>query len=150
MGVDDELSTPILQNSDDDDERFRRRFNDDELDAGGQSGCCCNPSSGCHRFIALILMCLVGFGEYSIFASLEYCLLACLLIIFHSNNFSASYFCYDNPGALQNYFMKDMDMSTTQFVWLYSIYSWPNVVLCFIGGFLMDRLVFNFFTLVLF
>ena len=22
---------------------------------------------------------------------------------------------------------------------LYSIYSWPNVILCFIGGFLMDR-----------
>lgn len=22
---------------------------------------------------------------------------------------------------------------------LYSIYSWPNVVLCFIGGFLLDR-----------
>lgn len=22
---------------------------------------------------------------------------------------------------------------------LYSIYSWPNVVLCFIGGFLIDR-----------
>lgn len=70
MGVDDELSTPILQNSDDDDERFRRRFNDDELDAGGQSGCCCNPSSGCHRFIALILMCLVGFGKLIGFFSL--------------------------------------------------------------------------------
>lgn len=66
MGVDDELSTPILQNSDDDDERFRRRFNDDELDAGGASGCCCNPSSACHRFIALILMCLVGFGEFRV------------------------------------------------------------------------------------
>lgn len=63
---------------------------------------------------------------------------------------SASYFCYDNPGALQNYFMKDMDMSTTQFVWLYSIYSWPNVVLCFIGGFLMDRFVVLFFSNVLF
>lgn len=32
-----------------------------------------------------------------------------------------------------------MNLSTTQFVMLYSIYSWPNVVLCFIGGFLMDR-----------
>lgn len=65
--------------------------------------------------------------------------------IFRASLSLASYFCYDNPGALQNYFMKDMDMSTTQFVWLYSIYSWPNVVLCFIGGFLMDRLVPFFF-----
>lgn len=76
MGVDDELSTPILQTSDDDEERFRRRFNDDELDAGGQSGCCCNPSSACHRFIALILMCLVGFGELNAF---------CLLLQRHMN-----------------------------------------------------------------
>lgn len=61
MGVDDELSTPILH-SDDDEERNRRTFSDDELDAGG-GGLCCNPASACHRFIALILMCLVGFGN---------------------------------------------------------------------------------------
>lgn len=35
--------------------------------------------------------------------------------------------------------MKDLHMSTTQFVLLYSIYSWPNVIFCFIGGFLLDR-----------
>lgn len=64
MGVDDELSTPILH-SDEDEHRNRRTFNDDELDAGNEfGGVCCNPSSTCHRFIALILMCLVGFGEY--------------------------------------------------------------------------------------
>lgn len=52
---------------------------------------------------------------------------------------SGSYFCYDNPGALQDNFKNDLGMSTSQFVMLYSIYSWPNVVLCFIGGFLLDR-----------
>lgn len=67
MAVDDELSTPILH-SDDESNRNRRRYNDDELD--GSNGCaagCCNPSSGCHRFIALILMCLVGFGKICAF-----------------------------------------------------------------------------------
>lgn len=64
MGADDELSTPILH-SDDDEGRNRRTFNDDELNAeSGVGGCCCNPSSTCHRFIALILMCLVGFGNF--------------------------------------------------------------------------------------
>lgn len=65
MAVDDELSTPILH-SDDDETTNRRRFRDDELEHGasGCGACCCNPTSGCHRFIALILMCLVGFGEY--------------------------------------------------------------------------------------
>lgn len=51
----------------------------------------------------------------------------------------ASYFCYDNPGALQDNFKSDLHLSTTEFALLYSIYSWPNVILCFIGGFLIDR-----------
>lgn len=55
------------------------------------------------------------------------------------SQFTASYFCYDNPGALQDNFKADLDLTTTQFAMLYSIYSWPNVILCFIGGFLIDR-----------
>ncbi|XP_055593267.1 major facilitator superfamily domain-containing protein 1-like [Uranotaenia lowii] len=118
---DDEVRRPILQDTDSEDppgdsrERISRQSDDDELNqrsAGCGSSACCNPKSSLHRFIALILMCLVGFG---------------------------SYFCYDNPGALQDKFKSDLDLSTTQFVWLYSIYSWPNVILCFIGGFLIDR-----------
>lgn len=88
---------------------------DNELDpqpTGCGASMCCNPTHTVHRFIALIFMCLLGFG---------------------------SYFCYDNPGALQEVFRKDLDLSTTQFTLIYSIYSWPNVVLCFVGGFLIDR-----------
>lgn len=64
MAVDDELSTPILHS--DGEATNRRTFRDDELEHGasGCVACCCNPTSSCHRFIALILMCLVGFGEY--------------------------------------------------------------------------------------
>lgn len=72
---------------------------------------CCSPKRAPYRFLGLALMCLLGFG---------------------------SYFCFDNPGALQDNFMDDLQMSTSKFVLLYSIYSWPNVVLCFIGGFLLD------------
>lgn len=43
------------------------RAADDEL-AEPLTGCastaCCNPSSTLHRFIALIFMCLLGFGEF--------------------------------------------------------------------------------------
>lgn len=53
--------------------------------------------------------------------------------------FSGSYFCYDNPAALQDNFMQDLKLTTSQFVYLYSWYSWPSVVLCIVGGFLMDR-----------
>ncbi|XP_037817132.1 LOW QUALITY PROTEIN: major facilitator superfamily domain-containing protein 1-like [Lucilia sericata] len=94
---------------------IRRGPPDNELDpqpTGCGASACCNPSSGFHRFLALIFMCLLGFG---------------------------SYFCYDNPGALQEVFKKDLNITTTEFTLIYSIYSWPNVVLCFVGGFLIDR-----------
>lgn len=42
---------------------------DDELTeplTGCASTACCNPSATLHRFIALIFMCLLGFGEFNI------------------------------------------------------------------------------------
>ena len=57
---------------------FGEGFDDSEPILGpaytGGCGFFCNPQSICHKGIALVLMCSVGFG---------------------------SYFCYDNPGALQ-------------------------------------------------
>ena len=32
-----------------------------------------------------------------------------------------------------------VEIDTTQYVLLYSLYSWPNVVLSVFGGFLLDR-----------
>lgn len=72
----------------------------------------CDPRRGPHRFIVLIFTCFLNFG---------------------------SYFCYDNPAALQEEIMDDMDVTNSQYLLLYSLYSWPNVVLCFIGGILIDR-----------
>ena len=46
----------------------------DDLE-GCWAGPLCHPNSFLHRLIALTLMCVLGFG---------------------------SYFCYDNPGAIQN------------------------------------------------
>jgi len=73
----------------------------------------CDPRHWVHRYIALIFMCFLGFG---------------------------SYFCYDNPGALEKHIESDMQVSTSTYMGLYSWYSWPNVILCFFGGFLIDRL----------
>ncbi|XP_032486911.1 major facilitator superfamily domain-containing protein 1 isoform X1 [Phocoena sinus] len=72
----------------------------------------CDPSRLAHRLLVLLLMCFLGFG---------------------------SYFCYDNPAALQTQVKRDMQVNTTKFMLLYAWYSWPNVVLCFFGGFLVDR-----------
>ena len=35
--------------------------------------------------------------------------------------------------------LKDMEVQTDKYVLLYSLYSYPNVILCFFGGFLLDR-----------
>ncbi|XP_062988117.1 major facilitator superfamily domain-containing protein 1 isoform X3 [Elgaria multicarinata webbii] len=72
----------------------------------------CDPERLAHRVLVLALMCFLGFG---------------------------SYFCYDNPAALQTQVQRDMKVDTYHFMLLYAWYSWPNVVLCFFGGFLIDR-----------
>uniref|UniRef100_T1INA2 Lysosomal dipeptide transporter MFSD1 n=1 Tax=Strigamia maritima TaxID=126957 RepID=T1INA2_STRMM len=80
------------------------------------SGCgatlCCNPYRPFHRFVTVIFMCFLSFG---------------------------SYFCYDNPGALQTSIKNVMGISTEEFMQFYAWYSWPNVILSLIGGFLIDR-----------
>ncbi|XP_033616610.1 major facilitator superfamily domain-containing protein 1-like [Fukomys damarensis] len=70
-----------------------------------------DPTRLAHRLLVLLLMCFFGFG---------------------------SYFCSDNPAALQTQILWDMQVNTTKFMVLYAWYSWPNVVLCFLGGFLID------------
>ncbi|CAL8362783.1 unnamed protein product [Merluccius merluccius] len=72
----------------------------------------CDPTRLLHRIVVLVFMCFLGFG---------------------------SYFCYDNPASLQTEVTQDMNLNTSQFMQLYAWYSWPNVVLCFLGGFLLDR-----------
>uniref|UniRef100_UPI00358F3B5D lysosomal dipeptide transporter MFSD1 isoform X1 n=2 Tax=Myxine glutinosa TaxID=7769 RepID=UPI00358F3B5D len=73
----------------------------------------CDPRRKPHRFLVLMLMCSLSFG---------------------------SYFCYDIPAALQTQIKQDMKVNSAQFMQLYAWYSWPNVILCFIGGFLIDRI----------
>uniref|UniRef100_A0A7N8X458 Lysosomal dipeptide transporter MFSD1 n=1 Tax=Mastacembelus armatus TaxID=205130 RepID=A0A7N8X458_9TELE len=72
----------------------------------------CDPSHLLHRMVVLVLMCFLGFG---------------------------SYFCYDNPAALQTELLQVITSVNETFMQLYAWYSWPNVVLCFFGGFLIDR-----------
>uniref|UniRef100_A0A8C4E1Q8 Lysosomal dipeptide transporter MFSD1 n=1 Tax=Dicentrarchus labrax TaxID=13489 RepID=A0A8C4E1Q8_DICLA len=83
--------------------------------AGRPMWAICDPSHLLHRVVVLLFMCFLGFG---------------------------SYFCYDNPAALQTQVIQDLNLNTAKFMQLYAWYSWPNVVLCFFGGFLLDRIVF--------
>lgn len=82
-----------------------------EQDTSSCSYVCCHPKGSGHRFIALFFMCWLGFG---------------------------SYFCFDTPSSLINTFKEDLHLSNTEFSLLYSLYSWPTVVLCVVGGILVD------------
>jgi len=79
--------------------------------------------------LVLLLSCLLGFG---------------------------SYFCYDSPAALQGELMESLNLTHSEYMGLYSWYSWPNVFLCFVGGYLIDAvlgrrrggILFSFFVLI--
>jgi len=66
------------------------------------------------QVVGLLLMSIIGFGAF---------------------------FCFDNPGALQTQLISELDLSTSDFASLYAAYSWPNVVLPVLGGFLIDKLL---------
>ena len=86
-------------------------LSNDEVEVGCNSSFPCNPKRRLHRYLMLISMCLLGFG---------------------------SFFCYDNPAALENEFMKDLSLSGQSYMELYAFFSWPNIILSCIGGFLID------------
>ncbi len=51
-----------------------------------------------------------------------------------------SYFCYDNPGALQDDIKHVLKLSNTEISLLYSVYSYPNMVLPILGGIFLDKI----------
>ncbi|KAF5274952.1 hypothetical protein FQR65_LT04293 [Abscondita terminalis] len=86
----------------------------DMLDKNERGSCAyiwCHPKGSGHNFAVLCLMCLLGSG---------------------------SYFCFDTPSALLNIFKEDLNITSTQFSLFYSLYSWPTVILCVVGGILVD------------
>ena len=88
------------------------RRTDDVDDEGGYSFCCCTPFSETFRIFVLIFSCLLTYG---------------------------SYYSYDNPAALTEYFKQHLCHNDTfNYLALYSVYSWPNTIQPFIGGWIID------------
>lgn len=52
-----------------------------------------------------------------------------------------SYFCYDNPAPLKTALTHEpYNLSESQWSSLYSIYSFPNMVLPLVGGIFIDKI----------
>ncbi|KER22066.1 transporter, major facilitator family protein [Opisthorchis viverrini] len=86
--------------------------NDRDVSQGCGASLACDPRRRLHRYMMLFFICFLSFG---------------------------SYFCYDNPAALQDVMIRDLSLTETDFMNLYAWYSWPNVILSLVGGFLIDR-----------
>ena len=68
---------------------------DHEKNASDRNNILCDPNRFLYRYIGLFFICLVNFGTY---------------------------FCYDNPAALQDNFKNDLNISTATFAGFYSWY----------------------------
>ena len=51
-----------------------------------------------------------------------------------------SYFCYDNPGPIETQLEEDYHLDSTQYSYLYTVYSMPNMVLPIFGGLFLDKI----------
>jgi MFS family permease len=73
-----------------------------------------SPHHRAYRFIVLVLICVLTFGGY---------------------------YSYDLPGSL-SYAYTDpsiLNLNAFQYNLLYSVYSWPNTILPFFGGYISDK-----------
>ena len=61
-----------------------------------------------------------------------------LMLLFASTVCFGNYFVYDNPSALQTQIENRLHIDTFEFTMLYSVYSFPNIILPLLGGFFVD------------
>ena len=66
----------------------------------------------------------------------------CLLVFsWKVRNLYISYFCFDNPNSMSEEISKKMTMgSESKYNLLYSVYSYPNIILPLFGGLLIDKM----------
>ncbi|CAK8682914.1 lysosomal dipeptide transporter MFSD1-like [Clavelina lepadiformis] len=74
----------------------------------------CDPTRFAHRMVILTLMSFLSFGQG---------------------------FCTDTPAALHDQIVEKLNIDEATFMGLYSWYSWPNGIMCLIGGYLIDRYI---------
>ena len=63
-----------------------------------------------------------------------------LMLFFACCFLIGSYFCYDNPGVIETPIEELFNISSTQFSFLYGVYSYPNTVLPIFGGIFLDTI----------
>ena len=63
------------------------------------------------------------------------------MILFMACNFYfGAYYCYDNFGPIETELKRDLDIDSSQFLMIYSVYSYPGCFMPVVAGMLMDRI----------
>lgn len=65
----------------------------------------------------------------------------CIMLLLQCYILFAAFYCAESPGGLESTIIQVMEVDTTQYGLLISVYAWPNTVLCLIGGVLVDRVL---------
>ena len=78
-----------------------------------------------------------------------------IVVIFASFLVFGNDYCYDLPQALETPLQKDFNIGEVEYNLLYSVYSLPNILLPFVGGYILDYfgikfgvLLYNFLIIV--
>lgn len=53
---------------------------------------------------------------------------------------TGNYYCFDIPGAIRQKITDTSDLSDTEVSLLYTVYSYPNIVLPIFGGLFLDKI----------
>ena len=73
-----------------------------------------HPNSNVYKYVILVLICIVK---------------VCLNYV------------YDSPAGLEKVIIDTLDLDVSQYSLLYSVYSWPNIILSVLGGIVIDRIL---------
>jgi hypothetical protein len=63
-----------------------------------------------------------------------------LMLVFSSLFLVGNYYCYDNPGPLQTFIEKQCSIGQATSNLLYTVYSYPNIILPALGGLFLDKI----------
>lgn len=69
------------------------------------------------------------------------CLYSTAIFFLQSYIYFVSYYCAESPGGLENTIINVMGVDTTHYDLLLSVSAWPNIILCLVGGIIVDRVL---------
>lgn len=62
------------------------------------------------------------------------------MLVFSSLYLVGNYYCFDIPGTIKTPIIKTCDIDPVQSSLLYTVYSYPNIILPALGGFFLDKI----------